>query len=80
MKSIFAAAVAAAVLTLPAFGNECDADIQDVDAQFTSTNPLPMDTLKEAKRLRDEAYAHCESGQVPEGLSLLAQARQLLGI
>ena len=59
---------------------DCDADITKVDAQFTSTNPLPMEILTEAKKLRDEAFAHCQAGDTQQGLALLAHAKQLLNI
>lgn len=75
--------ISAFVLALAAssaFASECDADIAKVDAQFISTNPLPMDTLAEAKKLRDEAFAYCQAGDTQQGLALLAQGKQLLGI
>lgn len=67
-------------LPLSAMAGDCDADIAQVDAQFTSTNPLPIETLSEARRLRKEAGTHCEAGEVSTGLDLLTQAKQLLGI
>lgn len=67
-------------LASSAFANECTPEIGKVDQQFTTTNPLPVETLTQAKKLRDQAFALCESGSIQQGLAILNEAKALLGI
>ena len=65
----------------PAFADtQCDAEIANIDKEFHTLNPLGPDVLKEAKALRDQAYALCQAGDVTGGLNLLKQAKDLLSI
>lgn len=64
----------------PAHANECLPTIEKIDQQFTSTNPLPLETMKEAQKLRNQGAALCEGGSVQEGLAILDDIKTLLGI
>lgn len=70
----------AVMLSNAAFANECTPEIDKIDQQFTSTNPLPPDVLSQAKNLRDQGLELCANGSITEGLAVLAQAKTLLGI
>ena len=75
-------AIGIALVSMSAAGaaNECQPDIDLIDANLTSTAPVTAEQFKEAKDLRDRGAELCVAGEVADGRALLEQAKAILGI
>ena len=72
--------MALALISTAAAANECQAVIDLIDANLTSAAPVTEEQFSRAKDLRDRGAQLCASGEVADGLALLEQAKNLLGL
>jgi len=77
---IIAIGVVVATMSMAAAANECQAVIELVDANLTSTAPVTSEQFAQAAELRNRAVEFCTAGDVAGGLALLEQAKTILGI
>ena len=77
---IIAVAAVLAIMSTAAVANECQPDIELVDANLTSAAAVTVDEFVAAKDLRDLAVELCAGGDVAGGVALLAEAKAILGI
>ena len=81
MKKLLAALALTALMTGPAFANECPTHVAKIDAVLTAPPAnISAEDLAKAKALRDEGQALHDSGDHAGSMEKLAEAEKLLGI
>ncbi len=71
---------ALALISGAAIANECQPVIDLIGANLTSAAPVTVEQFVEAKELRDRGAEFCAAGDVADGLALLEQAKDILGL
>ena len=71
---------ALALMSGAATANECQPVIDLIDANLTSAAPVTVEQFAEAKELRDRGAESCAAGDIADGLALLEQAKDILGL
>ena len=81
MKTLFATlALAAALLTVPAYAFQCPADMAKIDAALQVGTNLSAAQLAEVKRLREEGERFHKAGNHGKSVKVLGEAMDILGI
>ena len=80
LKLLLAGALGMALASPAIAAADCQADLDAIDANATSTAPITPEQMEEVMRLRNQGQADCDAGLVAEGLASLAQAKAILGI
>lgn len=80
MKRLLIATLLATALSVPAFANQCPADIAAIDAALASNTTLTDDQKAEVKAFRDEGEILHNEGKHTESVETLAKAKAILGI
>ena len=81
MKALLATlALAAALLTVPAYAFHCPADMAKIDAALQAGINLSAAQLAEVQRLRAEGDRLHKAGKHGESVKVLAEVMAMLGI
>ena len=76
---ILVGATMLALVSLPVAANDCQIDIDAIDA-YVPSSPLSLEDEIAIKALRDAGAQNCAAGDIAGGQALLAQAKALLGM
>ncbi len=81
MKALLATlAIAAALLTVPAYAFHCPADMAKIDAAIQAGTNLSAAQLAEVQRLREEGGQLHKAGNHADSVKALGEAMKMLGI
>ena len=67
-------------LASPAIAADCQADLDAIDQNVTTTAPISPAEMQQVLRLRNLGQAECEAGNITQGLAYLAEAKAILGL
>lgn len=73
------AATLVAVLSAPAFANQCPTMVKKIDAAMGGSK-LSQEKMAEVKKLRDEGQKLHEQGKHEQSVETLAKAEKMLGV
>jgi len=79
MKTAFAALSILAVLAGPAFADQCQEDIAQIDNAL-ATEELGPDERAQLEDMRNQAVQLCGAGNIQEGLDVTGEAKAMLNI
>lgn len=79
MRTLIASTLLLAAASLPALADACQDDVAKIDAALQSQD-VDADQRAQAEDMRNQAVQLCGAGNTEEGLSMTAEAKQLLKI